>query len=171
MNARILSFLLLLLLIGGPLGFYVYFTKKEVSSLTISPTIDSEYSVDLQGTLSYRFLPLADKFLKFHQECISTCVISPLPPLSYTLTITSTGNIAFQKQITITSGKDENILYEVQKDFQAQEIIESLPRDDLVGYKYLAQLSPEKRIVSTSLDGKITLGILQGTNYMPLREI
>ncbi len=121
MRARALAVIILCVLVWIPLFLYWYFFTQKVSSVSIAVSDNLPFTLDLQGTLSSSWLPLADKFLHFQEICVSSCTLSPVPPVKYSLTITSTGRVDIHEDFTLDSGESRKLLYTLNNDIQIKE--------------------------------------------------
>ncbi len=92
MKPHTLAVSILVILIILPVGAYWYFYKSKVTSLIFEATQDTAFTVSLKGTFKYKYFPLLDKAFSYQSTCKKSCIFSPIPPLEYTLTITSTGS-------------------------------------------------------------------------------
>ena len=121
MRARALAIIILCILVGVPLLLYWYFFTQKIASITIQVPENIPFTIDLQGTLSSSWLPLADKFLHFQETCTSSCTLSPIPPVKYSLVITSTGKVDIHDEFVLDSGNSKNITYNLESDIKIQE--------------------------------------------------
>jgi hypothetical protein len=122
MRARLLAVIILLVLVALPLGFYWYFFTQKVASLSISVPSSESFQIELQGTFSSSWFPLADAFLDFRRTCIETCTIVPIPPAKYELTITSTGKVTIHDELEIQVWESLQRSYTLHHDLVLQEL-------------------------------------------------
>ena len=108
MKARLIALVILLVLIGVPIGLYWYFMQKNISSLEIGFGSGITAQVELRGTFSASFLPLADKMLSYTQTCESVCTFSPIPPALYTVHITSEGMMPTEAVFSLKTNEKQH---------------------------------------------------------------
>lgn len=132
MRARLFALLILLLLVWGPIFGYWYFFRDTISGVTVAVPSGESFSIELQWTLSYSWLPLADKFLVYRQDCAGSCTFSPIPPVSYSLTLTSTGKVKIEDTFTLKTGEKKNIQYKLNTDVTFLEFPDAV-RDSTLG--------------------------------------
>jgi hypothetical protein len=125
MSPRILALIILIIFLGIPAGAYYYYTERSVSSIEISVENAENYRVDLQGTLKARYLPLADKLLKFSDDCTGICTIGPIAPLDYQITLTSSGRVTLTDTIELQSGEKKILKYQFSLDPEISVVPES----------------------------------------------
>lgn len=125
MRARIIALLILIIFVGGPILLYWYFIREKTSTLEISLGQWIQASVILHGTFSKSFLPLADTLLNFRQDCVESCVFSPLPEAAYQITIESPGMSTIQETFSLRSGE------KISKSYNLEPSIELLMPDNL----------------------------------------
>lgn len=61
--------------------------------------------VKLSGTFSNSWFPLADSALRFEQNCMKTCIFSPIAPVTYHLSITSDGFGEVEDNFSLANGQ------------------------------------------------------------------
>ncbi|MBC7498673.1 hypothetical protein H7170_03465 [Candidatus Gracilibacteria bacterium] len=103
MRARLLAFLILILLVAVPAFAYYYFTSRSIASLNISSGSGVVFTARLAGSFGVDGLPLADRALSYSQACISQCHISPILPARYTLTLMSSGQTDISDTLIINT--------------------------------------------------------------------
>lgn len=116
MRIRVLAGVILILFVWVPLSFYWYFFNQRISTILISSPETPIFSIRLEWTLSSSWLPLADKFLVYEQECYRSCQFWPIPPIHYGLTMTSTGYVDVQEDISLATGEKKEISLALHKD-------------------------------------------------------
>jgi hypothetical protein len=116
MRARILAGLILILLVVVPAWLYYHFTVRQVASIEIRVSSGSVFSVDMIGSFGIDGLPLADRALVYHQDCISSCMITPVLPARYNISITSSGQITLYDTVSINTADRVSREYVFQKD-------------------------------------------------------
>lgn len=122
MRARIFAGLILVLLLVVPAWLYYHFTVRQVASIEIRVSSGSVFSVDMIGSWGIDGLPLADRALSYHQECISSCMITPVLPAQYTITLTSSGQITIHDSISINTADRVSREYVFQKDISVTQV-------------------------------------------------
>ena len=105
MHPRILAILILLISLIVPLGLYWYFYESRVTSLIFESDKESPFTVELEGTLSYTYFPLLDTAFSYRSICTKSCIFSPIPPLRYTVRISSSGSEDLWDDVSLTTGE------------------------------------------------------------------
>ncbi len=116
MRARLITLFFLLFFLWLASYVYWYFMVSRESHLLVHGPWD-KYSVSLKWTFGYSFLPLADKALSFSKECTSSCLIGPIVPARYQLTITKDGYIETHEELSLRSWEKKEFSYLPKKDF------------------------------------------------------
>lgn len=129
MNARIASILLLIIILGIPSGIYWYFFRSNTASIQVGVTNSDIFQVKLEWTLDNKYLPLADTFLEFQKECSRECIFSPIAPLHYTLTLSSSGKVTLIDEIEVGIWEDKLVNYTFQEDIEFIQYQDWLIRD------------------------------------------
>lgn len=104
MKPRTLAVIIFILLILLPLGLYWYFYKSKVTSLILESNRNVPFTVSLKGSFKYKYFPLLDKPFFYQSTCQKSCIFSPIPPLEYGLTITSTGSESIADTVLLQTG-------------------------------------------------------------------
>jgi hypothetical protein len=136
-------------------------------------TQEIDFSVDMKGSLSYKFLPLADKFLEFHKECHTTCTIWPLPPAQYDITLSSSGNIDTYSSIQLLVWSWYTLRYEILSGLTINQINDELKIDDLtlpLWYTPLVYIG-DKILVLKEGENEKSLWLYISGSYRPMRQI
>ena len=118
MRARFMALAILFLIFSIPAWIYWYFFSKNTSSLTIMTDDDSVFFVRLEWTIDNEYLPLADQLLLIERECSGVCTISPLAPVRYALTLTSSGKVDIKDTIVIWVDKSATLSYTLYDEVQ-----------------------------------------------------
>lgn len=103
MRARILAFLILVLLVLIPALAYYFFTSRSIASIDISAGSGVIFTARLVGSWGVDGLPLADRALSYNQDCTSRCMIAPVLPARYMLTLVSSGQVDIADTIIINT--------------------------------------------------------------------
>lgn len=103
MRARLIAVLILILLVGWPSYLYWYFYKKNISSLVFLSDSNESYTVSLEGKLEYKYFPLLDDVFRYKSTCMESCIFTPIPPIRYTLHISTTGREDIMDTIDLTT--------------------------------------------------------------------
>lgn len=130
MRARVLAFVILLILLGIPSLLYWYFFSKQTSSFRVETNISSQIHVELQGTISDSFLPLADKFLVFQKDCLGVCEFSSIPPVEYKISVTAPGMIDMHDTQKVHPGESKKASYILHPELVVHESIENTLPDE-----------------------------------------
>ncbi len=173
MRARIIALIVLVILIGIPLGGYWFFMIRQESSLTIQSRSLEDFSVHMRGSLDYGFLPLADKFLEFHQECHEVCILSPLPPVKYQIILSSTGNISSVLEVEILAWETQSIIYESLPDIIStpiQNTVSEVTKDLPSELTFLSKVWSSSLAIQRTQDN-ISLGFYANGKYRLVREL
>jgi hypothetical protein len=123
MRSRLAALLILISLLAVPAWLYWYFFVSQVASVMISVPPWIPYRVLLAGTLDNKALPLADKLIRIERDCIWNCLLSPIAPIWYTLTLTSPGQRTITDDITLVTWESKSLSYV----FQWESLIEPSP--------------------------------------------
>ncbi len=111
MKPRTIALIIFILLILLPLVLYWYFYKSKVTSIIFENITDVSYTINLKGAFKYKYFPLLDQAFSYQSTCTKSCIFSPIPPLEYSLTITSTGSEEISD--TLISKPGDSIKYQV----------------------------------------------------------
>lgn len=103
MHARLLAFLILIVLVAIPAFGYYYFTSRAIASIEISAGSGVIFTARLTGSFGVDGLPLADRALSYSQGCVSRCLFTPILPARYTLTLVSSGQTDVSDTILVTT--------------------------------------------------------------------
>ena len=122
MRARLLAFLILIVLVAIPAGAYYYFTSRSIASLEISAGSGVIFTARLTGSFGVDGLPLADRALVYSQECISQCSITPILPARYTLTLVSSGQTDVSDIILVNTADQLTRSYGFTRDITLQSV-------------------------------------------------
>ena len=122
MRARLLAFLILILLVAIPAGAYYYFTSRSIASLEISAGSGVIFTARLTGSFGVDGLPLADRALSYSQECVSQCSIAPILPARYTLTLVSSGQTDISDTILVDTADQLTRSYGFTRDITLQSV-------------------------------------------------
>ncbi len=186
MRSRLFALLILILLVGLPLLGYWYFYRDQVSSIVfLSPSNSIPYTVHLRGTLGFSFLPISDKIFEYQSTCTSSCIFSPVPPLQYSITITSTWMSTIEDEITVSKKNEykypvhleKNIIFEnlgKQSEWNMALVNELIANaNTYLSWSFLgvAQIPSGKIYAIRSLKNKNEIGILTADLFNPLFTI
>ena len=111
MKPRTIAIIILTILILLPIFLYWYFYKSKVTSIIFENDSEANYTIYLKGTFKYKYFPLLDKAFSYQSTCKKSCIFSPVPPLEYNLTISSTGSEEISGTLTPEAG--ESLKYQV----------------------------------------------------------
>lgn len=184
MRARLFALFILLLLVGLPLLAYWYFFTDRIASVKITVPGGTHFSVELQWTLSSDWLPLADKFLVYHQDCDGLCEFSPIPPVVYSLTLTSTGKVTLEDTFVLKTGEKKSLSYMLNDDVAIREFTTSILNDDLglslvenanstLSWTFdLVWVGQKNQIFATRKQGTMRqLWLLSSEKFIPFRSL
>ncbi len=173
MRARIITFLFLVFFISIPVFAYWYFMVRTQSLITFNSAPDTKFNVELHGTFSYKYLPLADTFLSYNEECITSCTLWPLPPALYKITISSSGNVRQESEWVLASNEEKKVEYRILKDItilpieaSSENITQNIPSM----YTFLTAIWERKLVVSQK-ESWSSLGFLISDVYRPIMEL
>jgi hypothetical protein len=107
MRTRIIAIIILILFIGWPMYFYWFFYKKNISSLIFLTDAVEPFTVSLVGKLEYKSFPLLDEVFRYKSTCQSSCIFSPIPPLTYELRISTNGREDIVDTVPLTTGEQK----------------------------------------------------------------
>lgn len=116
MRARLLAFLILILLVAVPAFAYYYFTARSIASVDISAGSGVIFTARLVGSWDIDGLPLADRALSYSQDCISRCTIAPILPARYTLMLVSSGQTDISDNLIIHTADQLSRAYVFTRD-------------------------------------------------------
>lgn len=116
MRARLLAFIILIMLLAIPVFGYYYFTSRTIASIDIFAGSGIIFTAHLTGSFGLDGLPLADQALIYNQECISGCTITPILPARYTLTLTSSGKIDITDTLIVATADQLTRAYVFTRD-------------------------------------------------------
>lgn len=131
MRSKILAFLILAIFLVVPGSVYWYYYHIKVSSASFAASEDIDFTVSLQWTLNYAFLPFADKALAFSQKCHTSCTISPIPPVDYSFTITADGKTAISDTLSLSHEKSYNYTFELLQEVKFEKVADFLYDESL----------------------------------------
>ncbi len=103
MRARLFALLILIILLAIPAWAYYYFTSRSISWIDIFGGSGVIFTARLAGSFGVDGLPLADRALSYSQECITRCVIAPILPARYVLTLVSSGQTDISDTLIINT--------------------------------------------------------------------
>jgi hypothetical protein len=83
---------------------YWYFYKSNVTSLVLDSESKKQYTVELKWVFHYKYFPIFDKAFFYQSTCTGSCIFSPIPPIEYEISITSTGSESIYDTLTIPTG-------------------------------------------------------------------
>lgn len=116
MRSRLFAIFILILLLGLPFYAYWYFYRDQVSSIVfLSDSGNSPFTVHLRGTLDFSYLPFSDKIFEYQSTCLSSCIFSPIPPLRYTLTLSSSWMSTIEDVISLSKKEEFKYLVHLEK--------------------------------------------------------
>ncbi|GAB0174768.1 MAG: hypothetical protein HHAS10_06470 [Candidatus Altimarinota bacterium] len=122
MRSRFIALIILLVLIGGPIFLYWFYYKKNVTSLVlISDSIES-FTVSLDGELKYKNFPLLDQVFRYKSTCTGSCYFSPIPPLNYSLRISSNGREDINDTVQLENGEQRKYIVQLPVVFLMQKV-------------------------------------------------
>jgi hypothetical protein len=124
MRARIFALVILTLLVIIPVWLYYHFTVSQIASVEIRTSSGSVFSVNMVGSWGIDGLPLADRALVYHEDCVSSCTISPVLPARYTLALTSSGHITIHETLSVNTAEQVSLQYILQDDIVIQQVTE-----------------------------------------------
>ena len=116
MRARLIAFLILILLVAIPGGAYYYFTSHSIARLEISVGSGVIFTARLTWSFGVDGLPLADRALTYTQDCISHCRIAPILPARYTLTLVSSGQTDISDTLIVSTADQLTRSYSFTRD-------------------------------------------------------
>ena len=105
--------------------------------------------------LGFSAFPLFDKVFSYKSVCRGSCVFSPIPPLSYTLTLIASGSERNESTLVLHTGEDYR--YEVRFDTSLLlSRVGKLPEQDLTLFASLSEnASGRYTIIGRSQSGSI----------------
>ncbi len=83
--------------------------------------------MQLKGTFSYGWLPLADRVLDFQKECETTCFFGPISPANYTMTISAENFSTWTEDFTLNSGSKITKNISLTKTTSLEKVTLSVP--------------------------------------------
>jgi hypothetical protein len=120
MRARLLSLIILLAFLALPAWIYWFFFRSQIASLQVSVSGSIPYHVSLIGKLDTRSLPLADTLIHIERDCVWTCVFSPIAPIHYSLSLTSTGKVSLTDDIMLAISETKTLTYDLKWDISIE---------------------------------------------------
>lgn len=186
MRSRLLALAILIIIIGIPAGIYWYFFSRNTASLTISVGSDVVFSVRLEGVIDNESLPLADRLIFIERECRATCVISPIAPIKYNLSLKSDSKTSIQDTIVINIWEDKEVAYTLSDEVQLELMTYTLKWDSTLAAPILANannntVQTEYTLIGIDSEntvyaerdafGRRELGILTMDRFAPLYTV
>jgi hypothetical protein len=116
---------------------------------------------------------LADTFLSYNEECITSCTLWPLPPALYKIIISSTGNILQESELVLASDEEKKVEYRILKDITTLPIEASsmnITQNISPLYTFLTSIWERKLVVSQK-ESWSSLGFLVSDVYRPIMEL
>lgn len=107
MRIKIFAILLLLVLVGLPGSIYWYLFSRNVSGIAFVVEGNTEFRVKLSGKFSFKYFPLFDKIFEYESLCHGSCIFSPIPPILYDVTLSSSGYAQVNDRIKLSLGTVE----------------------------------------------------------------
>ena len=107
MRIKIFAILLLLLLVGLPVWLYWYIFSVHTSGIIFLADRDQIFRVKLVGNFSFEYFPLFDKVFHYESTCQGSCIFRPVPPLTYTLTLTASGYTPITDDIALSFSEEK----------------------------------------------------------------
>lgn len=84
-----------------------------MTALVFESNRNVPFTVSLKGSFKYEYFPLLDKAFSYQSTCQKSCIFSPIPPLEYSLTITSTGSENISDILTLRTGDSQKYSVEL----------------------------------------------------------
>ncbi|MBX9809770.1 hypothetical protein K2X92_05260 [Candidatus Gracilibacteria bacterium] len=183
MRARILAVIILVIFLIIPITLYWYLTTQKIATVSFTVPSQAEFSVKMVGTFGVDGLPLADTVLFYEKTCVSTCVIGPILPAKYSLTIASKDKISITDDISVDAGANIEKSYTLLEDVpfslvgqinadtsSIENFINNAKNNNLGDYKAIGIDIKNRVWVWRSTDSSSQIGILTLEKFSPIKN-
>lgn len=163
---------------------YYYFTSEKIANITIHAGSGAVFLVQLHGSFWVDGLPLMDKALYYEKKCIESCVIDPVLPARYTLSLTSSGKAIISDTILVNMGEKISKVYHFENDISFAPV-GTIHRDEELGTSLVENAKKQNlwdfTLIGTDIQNRIwvrrswekstQIGILSVERFTPIRSI
>lgn len=171
MRSRLIAVIILFVFIGWPTYLYWFYYKKNITSLVFISKENDTYTVELDGELKYKNFPLLDQVFRYKSTCTGSCYFSPIPPINYSLRISSNGREDIVDEITLKNGEEKKYLVKLPIVFLTKKIWEfqeNLPKMLNNGYFSIGTSSENQTIAILDKRDWGELGYTSSWNFIVL---